>query len=158
LFRAIRDAVSILVVLLLDLPQDRRRRRIRDQHHGPRRHPESGRPPQSRRLSGEALTASENSLARPALLLQALREPAVALGPALERMDLSVRLGDRHEAAGAERAAAHLPRFKAVVGPGAEGPARQALCAVSARGDHRLASHAGPAALNWIAAAILVAF
>ena len=126
------------------------RRRLRDQHDGPGGHAQGRGTAPPRRVPRQALAAREDPLGRQALLLQALRERALGIGPSLEAVGLSVCFGNRHEAPGRERATTHLPRLETVLGRGAQGPARQALRAVSKRSDHRLAPQAAPRALSKI--------
>src|SRR5688572_30698431 len=127
LFARIEDALPVHVVLLLDLPQDRGRRRLRHQHHG------RGRQPQGARTHRGL---SRHARRRGAALLRQLRDGAMGLGQAMAAVGVSLRLGDRYAAAAAEGAQPHLPRLARQVGAYAPG---QALQGLSARGHHRLA-------------------
>ena len=105
--RRIAHALPVHALLLLDLPQDRRRRRLRDQHHGRGGLAEGAREATSSACFARAFATSpaiaRHAVAGSAPFLRQVRQRAVGLGPALARVGLSVRLGDRHAAAEAAR-------------------------------------------------------
>ena len=75
--RRVADALSVHALLLLDLPQDRRRRRLRDQHHGRREHAEGARARERRHLSRAPCGARQqapHAFAGPAPLLRQMCE------------------------------------------------------------------------------------
>ena len=106
LLRRQPHALSLPALLLLDLPQDRGRRRLRHQPHG------DAATLRSRASARSASTAPRSKARRPlrdeqrrAEFLPALRQRALAVRPGLAGPRPSVRLGHRHRAADARRSA-----------------------------------------------------
>ena len=104
LFTRIRASLSLQSLLLLDLPENGRRRRVRDQSRRRLR-------VNARRGRGACWRVScpgtgwrhrqDERERRAAQLLQPLRECTLGVGSALARVGSPIRLRDRHSAAGA---------------------------------------------------------
>jgi len=106
---------------LLDLPQDRWRRRLRDQHHGPRR----SRSPCAARNSSACFARAirdkanppRHALGRsPALLCENAAGALWVWDPALDGLGVPVRVGDRHTVTEAAGGAGDHARLRRAVG------------------------------------------
>src|SRR5258708_25505500 len=141
--RRIENAVSLYALLLLDLPQDRGWRWLRHQHHGRDGNAQGTWLEEYRGLSRayyrggrEASDAVES--APP--FLREMRQRAVGLGSTVERLGVSVRIGDRHTLAQTAGRRRDHARLCGAVGRHPEGARPPAFRRISHRIDRRLAS------------------
>ncbi|CAA9271595.1 MAG: hypothetical protein AVDCRST_MAG04-3120, partial [uncultured Acetobacteraceae bacterium] len=146
---ALRASLPLPALLLLDLPQDGGRGRLRHQPRRRRDEPPGVRPPARLGLPRQAARTGRDP--RPpqpggAALLRPVRQRPLALRQALAGPHPPLRLGRGHALAGRAALHAHDAGVQGALGGAADQAGRQAVRRVPGRKHRRLARTARPGA------------